>query len=303
MNRIKTYFTKFFRRMLTRISPKLNTSVIYRMKFKRKWDENNPITFNDKILWLKFHTYWKNELVIQCADKYAVREYIKKAGQEELLIKLYGVYENVEDIPWDNLPKQFVLKLNTGCGCNIIVVDKDKLDINFAKSKLCKGMKEKYYLDYSEMHYKDIKPLILIEEYIGSDDGRPPIDYKFYCMNGKAVYVMVCEDRDGINHPKFFFLDKKWNKLPYTEEVFKYPSKKIEKPKKIDEAFKVAETLAKEFPFVRVDLYIVKNKIFFGELTFTPSAGMDMDFKFKVPGENKDTDTILGELLKLPKCL
>lgn len=300
MTDIKTCFTNFIRRTLTRISPRLNTAVIYRMKFKRTWDENNPITFNDKILWLKFHTYLNNELVKQCADKYAVRDYIKKIGYGKLLIDLYGVYDDIEDIPWDNLPKQCVLKLNTGCGCNIIVTDKDKLDINYAKKKLYNGMKEKYYLTYSEMHYKHIKPRIIIEKYIGSDDGCPPVDYKFYCMNGKANTVMVCEDRDGINRPKFFFLDREWNKLPYTEEVFKYPNKVIEKPQKIDEAFAVAESLAQDFPFVRVDLYIVKDKIYFGELTFTPSAGMDKDFEFKAPGQTKNIDTILGELLKLP---
>ena len=151
------------------------------------------------------------------------------------------------------------------------------------------------------MQYKDVKPCILIEKYLGGDDGSLPVDYKFYCMNGKATSVMVCEERDGIHHPKFFFMDRKWNKLPYTEEVFKYPDFEIEKPESMDEAFEIAELLAKEFPFVRVDLYIIRNKIYFGELTFTPAAGMDTDFKFRAPGAIKDTDTILGELLKLPE--
>lgn len=295
-----TNISSFFCRTLTRISPRLNTAIIYCVKFKRQWNEKNPVTLNDKILWLKFHTYWNNLLVKQCADKLAVREYVRKMGCGELLIDSYGVYDKVDDIPWNNLPKQCVLKLNTGCGCNIIVADRDKLDINFAKNKLRKGMSEKYYLAYSEMQYKDVKPYVLCEKYICEDDGTLPLDYKFYCMNGKADSVMVCLDRDGIHHPKFFFMDRNWNKLPYTKEVFQYPDIKIEKPQKMDEAFDVAEKLAKEFPFVRVDLYIVKNKIYFGELTFTPAAGMDTDFKFKAPGKLKDTDTILGELLKLP---
>ena len=157
-----------------------------------------------------------------------------------------------------------------------------------------------YWLGWSEMQYKGVKPYILVEKYLGDEDGNLPVDYKFYCMNGKASSVMVCQDRDGVHHPKFFFMDRQWNKLPYTEEVFKYPDFYIEKPDNIDEAFEIAELLARDFPFVRVDLYIVKNKIYFGELTFTPAAGMDTDFKYMAPGTSKDTDTILGEFLNLP---
>lgn len=178
---------------------------------------------------------------------------------------------------------------------------KSKLDIEATKNTMRKWLKNNYWLGWSEMQYKDVKPCILIEKYLGGDDGSLPVDYKFYCMNGKATSVMVCEERDGIHHPKFFFMDRKWNKLPYTEEVFKYPDFEIEKPESMDDAFEIAELLAKEFPFVRVDLYIVRNRIYFGELTFTPAAGMDTDFKFRAPGAIKDTDTILGELLKLPE--
>lgn len=127
------------------------------------------------------------------------------------------------------------------------------------------------------------------------------MDYKFYCMNGKASSVMVCVDRKDGQHPKFFFLDREWNKLPYTEERFLYPDLVIEKPKMIDQAFDLAEKLSKNFPFVRVDLYIIGEKIYFGELTFTPAAGLDSDFKFVPPGGKEDADTTLGKLLTLPK--
>lgn len=294
MTNLKTKFADFFRRTLTRISPKLNTAVTYRVKFKKKWDEKNPVTLNDKILWLKFHTYWNNALVKQCADKYAVREYIKQIGLKDLLVDSYGVYDNIEDIPWNNLPKQCVLKLNTGCGCNIIVVDKDKLDIDSAKKKLSKGMNEKYYLAYSEMQYKDVQPRILCEKYIGEEDGTLPLDYKFYCMNGKAKYVMICTDREIGKEPKYFYFNKNWEMQPFTHDSLKYPEKKILKPEGIEEAFKVAEKLSKSFPFVRVDLYIVKGKVFFGEFTFTPSAGLDN-------GRIYSTDKLLGDELVLPK--
>lgn len=289
-----------FRSTLTVISPKLNTEVTYRVKFGRKLNLSNPQTINEKVLWLKFNTYWENDTIKQCADKLRVRDYLEQRGFDHLLNGLIGAYENVDDIDFSKLPNQFALKLNVGCACNIIVSDKSKLNIENVKKTMKKWLSANYWLGWSEMQYKGVKPCILIEEYLGDEDGTLPVDYKFYCMNGKATSVMVCEDRDGVHHPKFFFMDKEWNKLPYTEEVFKYPDFQIEKPENMDKAFEVAESLAKEFPFVRVDLYIVKDKICFGELTFTPAAGMDTDFKFKAPGAEKDTDTILGEKLKLP---
>lgn len=300
MKSIKKTLQRVFRSTLTLISPKLNTEVTYRVKFGRKLNLHNPQTINEKILWLKFNTYWGNDVIKQCADKLRVRDYLEEHGFGYLLNGLIGAYDNVDDIDFAKLPNQFALKLNVGCACNIIVSDKSKLDIENTKQTMRKWLKANYWLGWSEMQYKGVKPCILIEEYLGAADGTLPVDYKFYCMNGKATSVMVCEDRDGIHHPKFFFMDKKWNKLPYTEEVFKYPDFKIVKPENMDRAFEVAELLAKDFPFVRVDLYIVKDKIYFGELTFTPAAGMDTDFKFKAPGAQKDTDLILGELLKLP---
>lgn len=300
MGLIKKNVQNMFRSTLTLISPRLNTKVTYKVKFGKKLDLNNPKTLNEKILWLKFNTYWKNEIIKECADKLRVRDYLEQRGLDYLLNDLIAVYEDVESIDFDKLPEQFAIKLNVGCACNYIVNDKSKIDVENLKNTMKKWLKKKYWLGWSEMQYKGVKPYILVEKYLGDEDSNLPVDYKFYCMNGKASSVMVCEDRDGIHHPKFFFMDRNWNKLPYTEEVFKYPDFYIEKPTNIEEAFEIAELLAKDFPFVRVDLYIVKNKIYFGELTFTPAAGMDTDFKYMAPGASKDTDTILGELLNLP---
>ena len=300
MKSVKNTLQGAFRSALTLISPKLNTAVTYRVKFGRKLDLDTPHTFNEKVLWLKFNTYWNNDTIKQCADKLKVRDYLDQRGFGNLLNDLLGVYDDVDLIDFSKLPNQFALKLNVGCSCNMIVRDKSKLDIDAAKKTMRKWLKANYWLGWSEMQYRGVKPCILVEKYLGNDDGSLPVDYKFYCMNGKANSVMVCEGRDGVHHPKFFFMDKNWNKLPYSAEVFYYPDFMIEKPRNMDKAFEVADMLANEFPFVRVDLYIVKDRIYFGELTFTPAAGMDTDFKFKAPGAGKDTDTILGELLKLP---
>lgn len=291
---IKSVVAGGFRSILTIISPMLNTKVTYRFKFKRKLDLKNPVTLNDKILWLKFNTYWNNPVVKQCADKYHVREYIKKKGCQEILIDLIGVYYDVKDIDWIALPDRFVIKLNVGCGCNIIVNNKKSLDIEKTKKKLTKWLKShnNYYLGYSEMQYKDVKPCILIEKYMCEEDGALPVDYKFYCMNGKSNMVMVCVDREAGQIAKYFYYDKEWNLLPYGEDVMNEPDRIIHKPSNIELAFEYAEKLSQDFPFVRCDLYIIHGKIYFGELTFTPSGGMDTTI-------SPETDRIWGAQLLL----
>jgi hypothetical protein len=176
----------------------------YKDTFKKKWDPNNPVTLNDKILWLKLNTYYNNPLVKQCADKYRVREYLEQKGCSNILNDLIAVYEKAEDIEWDKLPDKFALKLNTGCGYNIIVHDKSKLDKENAKMKIKKWMKEKYYRAYSEMQYKDVKPYILIEKYLEPPTGKSLIDYKVYCFHGKPLAILVMHDRDELMKTEFF---------------------------------------------------------------------------------------------------
>lgn len=288
-----------FRCMLSRISPKLNTKVTYYFKFKRFLNLNNPETLNEKILWLKFNTYWKNPLIKQCADKYRVREYLEEKGYGDLLNPIIGVYDDVEKIDWDFLPQKFAIKFNVGCGKNIIVKDKMEIDIPQIKKEIQGWFGLNYWQAYSEMQYKDVKPYVIIEKYLASSDGELPEDYKFFCMNGKCVTVMICKDRVIGERARYFFLDREWNLLPYTQEALDSPNEYIPKPEKAFEAMQMAEKLAKEFPFVRVDFYIVNNQIYFGELTFTPAAGMDVELMLTPPGENKDVDTILGEKLVL----
>lgn len=302
MKTIKWYAQNGFRSALTLISPKLNTSVTYRVKFKRKLNLKNPITLNEKILWLKFNTYWNDPVIKQCADKYRVREYLESKGYGYLLNGLIGVYDNVDDIDWNSLPNQFALKLNVGCACNIIVSDKSKLDIENAKATMRKWLKSNYWLGWAEMQYKGVKPFILVEEYLGSKEGALPEDYKFYCMNGQCKTVMVCKGRDKKTHKaKYFFMDHNWKVLPYTQEALDEPNIIIDRPKLLDEALKYAESLSSAFPFVRVDFYLFEDKIVFGELTFTPAGAMDTDLILTPPGMNKNVDTIFGEMLDIGK--
>ena len=297
---IKKTLAQWFRCGLTLISPRLNTEVIYRIKFNKKLDLKHPVTLNEKILWLKFNTYWENSLIKQCADKLRVREYIIKKGFSDLLVRMIGAYDNVNYIDWDSLPSSFALKLNVGCGSNIIVNDKSKLDIEATKNTLEKWLKPNlWYLGYSEMQYKGVKPYIIIEEYLGAEDGELPEDYKFYCMNGICRTIMVCKDRVIGKKARYFFMSRDWELYPYTIEAIESPNESIPKPRCLEKAIEYAERLSKGFPFVRVDLYIIGDKIYFGELTFTPAAGMDTDLKVIPPNSDKNVDAIFGEWLNV----
>lgn len=285
-----------FRRILTRISPTLNTKICYLVKFKRRINLISPKTLNEKISWLKLNTYNGNLLVKQCADKLRVRNYIEESGLGELLNPIYGVYTNVDDIEWEKLPEAFALKLNVGCDRNIIVPDKAMLDIEQTKETMREWLKDNtYWVEYSELQYKGVEPCILIEKYLGDKEtGALPIDYKFYCFNGIPEYVMFCVGREHEGHPKFYFFDRNWELARINRDSKAAPEGfTIKKPDCIDRLFEAAAILSKPFPFVRADFYIVDNKPIFGELTFTPTAGMDTN---RLP----ETDIMMGKMLKLP---
>lgn len=274
---LKTKAAKIFRETLTLISPELNTRVCYRVKFHKSLDFKNPQTLSEKVLWLKINNYREDPLVNQCADKYRVREFIKKKGCSDILVPLIGVYEHPEDIPWSDLPQQFVIKLNVGCGKNIIVTDITTFDCNAAVKKLNHWMKEKQWLGYAEMQYKDVKPYFLVEKYIGSEDGTPPVDYKIYCMNGKPMAILYIEGRfSDMVHASFFDLD--WNVLGINKKKYVPidPTCAPPKPQSLARMVEAATVLSERFPFVRVDFYDVDGQAMFGEMTFTPAGGFGM---------------------------
>lgn len=275
------------------ISPKLGSKMLIKLKLKRKLDLTNPKLFNDKIQWLKL--YGDVEFMTKCADKYAVRDYLKEIGYENILTNVYGVYEKSKDIDYSKLPNKFALKCNHGCGCNVIVSNKETLNVREVNKKLNKFMKTDYSKIFAEIQYKNIKPLIMIEEFIETDNGLAPNDYKFYSFNGDVECVMVCVGReDGHGKAKYYFFDKNWKILRINPAGKNAPiGFTIPKPPKMDEMWKIASDLSKGIPFVRVDLYCEKNKIYFGELTFTPSAGADENLK--------DVEELWGEKIILPK--
>lgn len=246
--------------------------IIYRRAMKKKLDLDNPKDYNEKIQYLMLN-YGERET--NCTDKYKVREYIKEKGLEDILPKLYGVYKDANEIKWDELPEQFVLKTNHGCACTIICKNKSELDKKQTIDKLNKSLKQNYAKLTLEYHYSNIEPRIICEEYLHESEQRLlPLDYKILCFSGKPECVLVCSDRESKVKRKYY--DINWNKLNYLKETSK---NEFEKPKNWNEMLEIAKILSKDFPFVRVDLYNINGKIYFGELTFSPDAGINQSLK------------------------
>lgn len=287
------YIYKQYYQTLTLISPRLNTVVRFRKIKGQKLNLDNPQTLDEKIQKLKLESYATDPLIIQCADKYAVRRFIKGQGCADILIPLIATYDKVEDVKWDELPQAFAMKWNYGSGFNIICPDKSKLDIEETKRKMKKWGKDKScYLNFSEMHYKAIPRKIIVEEYLKPEHGVQPDDYKVYCFNGVPKFILLCTGRE-FGRPKFYFFDEDWTLARINRdsknapEYFTHP-----RPNCLDKLLESAKILSAPFKFVRADFYVVNGRVYFGELTFTPEAGMD---KWRLP----ETDRLFGSLLKL----
>lgn len=258
--------------LATIISPTLNTRLRYRYLFKKKLNLKNPITFNEKLLWLKLKKYNFDPLIAQCADKYRVREYVRSCGYENILIDLLGVWDDAKCIPWDELPDSFVLKWNFGAGMNVICKDKKVVDRVTVIKQMCKWGKKKYWLSHSEMHYKHTEKKIVCEKYLPYEEGNAIPDYKIYCFNGKPMAILVMHDR-GSDQITIEFFDRNWKRL-MNPKGSAAPLRETPQPACLEQMLNAAEILSTPFPFVRCDFYVIGDKFYFGELTFTPAAGM-----------------------------
>lgn len=240
----------------------------YYQNFKKKFSLKNCQTFNEKINYIKLSNWLEDKS--DYVDKYKVREFIEKEIGIEYLPKIYGVYNKSEDFDLNVLPQSFVLKLNNGSGCNLVVKDKHKLCEAEVKKILNQWLKSNFYKFTREKQYKYVNQLIIAEEYLEDNSGELR-DYKFFCFKGEVKFIQVDTNRSQ-KHVQTFY-DKEWNKLDFT-----YVSEKTtiieEKPTQLDKMIEIAEKLSQNFPFVRVDLYNTGKRIYFGELTFTPNNGM-----------------------------
>lgn len=275
------------------ISPKLQLEALFYYYHHRRLDLKNPQTLDEKIQWMKLYYYKGNELVKRCADKYQVREYIKECGLEHILNDLIAVYKTPKDIDWDALPEKFVLKWNFGCGGNYVCLDKKNADKAKVEKELATFQKIKFHKIAAEPQY-DVEKYLLCEKFIGTEDGGLPVDYKFYCFNGEAKFVLCCFGRSDDHKPLFYFFDKNWKLQRFNKMGKEAPEGfTIPKPEGMDNLFRYAEILSKPFPFVRADFYLEKGKAYFGELTFTPGGGFDT-------GRLPESDLFFGSLVELP---
>jgi hypothetical protein len=251
---------------------------------------NDPQSFNEKLLWLMF--YWRHPLKTRCADKYAVRDYVKEHGLEHILNELLGVYENSSEIYFKSLPQRFVLKCTHGCGFNIVCNDKSSLNVEETCRKLDAWMNVDYSKIYGESHYARIKRRIICEAYLNDLTSDLPTDYKIYCFDGKAHCTRICTERTSNGPAKYDIYDREWNQLPYLRTSL-LVNRFIPKPAGYEEMIEAAEKLSKPFPFVRVDFYNISGKVVFGEMTFTPYACTGNIY-------TDDARYVLGSLLRLP---
>lgn len=272
------------------LSKETISKMYYKINVRQDLHLDNPVAFTEKLQWLKLYYCPNNPKVIQCADKYAVRDYIKEIGEENLLNTILGCWTDVKDIPWNELPQQFVLKCNHGCGYNIICSDKTKFDIEEAKRKLQRWMKEDYASYDIEPHYGKIKRRIICEKYLG--DGV--VNYNIYCFNGKPIFFSLASGlADGKDERlTYYYVDGRKaefkNRAFLTDDVQLSPL--------LPEMVKCAERLSKDFPMVRVDLFDINGKMILSELTFTPGGTF-------IPIEPYEADIELGKMLDISKVM
>lgn len=264
--------------------PELLLKIRYRYVFNKKLDLKNPQDINEKILWAKL--YSDTSLWTELADKYKVRDYVKSKGLGDILVKLYAVWYNIDEVDFDSLPESFIIKANNGDGKGTNkIIHKSELTIEKQKEliELVDNWLHRKNIGalHAEPQYKSMTPCVIAEEVLPLEDGAHSLtDYKIWCFNGKAHYVWVCNDRGANgNSAHVMTYDMDW--CPHPEfSVFNSDYLKgeiIPKPQNFDKMIEIAETLSNGFPELRVDLYNISGKIYFGELTFTSQGGF-MDF-------------------------
>lgn len=278
------------RKIVSNMDVELSSKIMYHAFVHKKLNLDLPSTFNEKLCWLKLREFPDNPQVIRCADKYEVYGYIQEKGYGNLLVGLIGVWDKAEDIDWDKLPNKFVLKCTHGCAYNIICTDKGRLNKKQTIKKLNVWLKEDFGMVSGEPHYSKIRRRIICEEFLHGELK----DYKFFCFNGipRFYYVAIIPDGDFHNNLRCDFFWPNGEKTDFYRRDHKRFDILPEKPNNLNEMLKISEDLSSDFLFVRVDLMDVNGKLYFSELTFTPSAGI-------MPLVPEGTDERLGEWLDL----
>lgn len=285
----KQIFHDVFVKMLSVLSDESYIRIRWKRRMRYKLNLESPRTFNEKLQWIKLHD--RNPIYTTMVDKYKVKDYVGNIIGNQHVIPILGVWDSVDDIVWDKLPNQFVIKCSHDCGGMVICKDKHNLDVEKAKKKLRRCMKKNYYLESREWPYKNVVPKIFAEEYKEDSFGELR-DYKWFCFNGEPKALFIAADRTKKEETKFDFFDVNFNHLPIRNG---HPNslEKIEKPKGFEKMKELASKLSKGIPEVRVDFYDVNGQVYFGEFTFFHWGGM-------MPFEPEEWDYKFGSWIILP---
>lgn len=266
---------------------KLYLKVRFRIRMGKKLNLKDPKTFNEKLQWMKL--YDRNPLYTTLVDKFKAKEWVAKRIGKEHIIPIIGVFDNFDDIDFNKLPNQFVIKCSHNCGV-VVCKDKKDFDINKARKVINQTMRTNYFYWSREWPYKNVPRKVIIEKYMVDESGYELKDYKFFCFNGVPKYFFIATDRSE-HDTCFDFFDMDFNHLPIVQG---HPNakKEIKKPEKFEEMIEIARQLSKGLKQVRVDLYNVNGTIFFGEMTFFHFGGI-------VPFEPNEWDYVFGEQICL----
>ena len=278
--------------MASRLLPdRIVLKCYYRYKTGKKLNLKNPVLYNEKLQWIKL--YDRHSEYSDMIDKYEVRKYIAQTIGDDYLIPLFGVWNSFDDIPFNTLPNQFVLKCTHDSGGIVICKDKQSIDLNSTRSFFIKRLSKNYYRTPNrEWAYKNIRPRIIAEKLMVDESKNELKDYKIYCFNGKPQIVQVDFDRFIDHKRNFYSLD--WKYQPFSLKYPTAPDITINKPQNFLLMLDLAKKLSYEKMHVRVDLYAIENKIFFGELTFYHGGGYEI---FYPP----EWEKIFGDWLTLPE--
>ena len=263
----------------------------FRAAMGKELDLEHPQTFNEKCQWLKLHD--RKPEYTKMADKIEAKKYVASILGEEYIIPTLGVWDSPDEIDFDALPEQFVLKCNHNSGLGMCICkDKSVLNIKNVKKGLKRGLKQDYYLTGREWPYKNVPRKIIAEQFMKSDESGLT-DYKVHCFNGEPKLILVCKDRFSKTGLTEDFFSERWEHLDIRRPTHPNASNKTAEPEELSEMLTLARKLSENIPFLRVDFYIIEHKVYFSELTFYPASGFE---KF-VPEE---WDSILGSYLQLP---
>lgn len=284
-------YWKRLEKITHKIAPFHYDAIRYYRITGKKLDWNNPTNLSEKLLWL--NRYDCTPLKVQCADKYRMKQYVADCGLDEINVPLIGVWDRVEDIDWDKLPNQFVLKTNNAGGTNVFCKDKSQFNRQIAVKKLENWLKLDPVTPFNEHHYGKILPCILAEQLLPALE-QFQTDYKFQCINGEPYCILICADRSADGHAQLFSYDLNWKRVSLLNGEDATLDRQFTKPTNLARMIEYARILAKPFPYVRVDFYEVEGKLYIGELTFTPYGNIMTYYKDEVLED-------MGSKLILPK--